>query len=165
MVTGGAHGKTMRYQDKAFFSTLVSSSKDLSTCTSSSCPFIKLKVLELQSRCDHATFGIESAECADLTQAYIANMLPNSTGAGILGWRWSYARAYIVELNKYPVFNTEDFIAACLRAGLSHTPAQNKNISYCGPGTKRTTEGPRVLSSSPYRPMSSCYKDNDVHLT
>jgi hypothetical protein len=53
--------------------------------TSSSCPFIDLKVLELQIRCDHATFGIESVDCADLTRTYISNMLPNSTGAGLRG--------------------------------------------------------------------------------
>jgi hypothetical protein len=83
---------------------------------------IKLKVLELRIRCDHATFGIESADYADLTRAHITNMLPNSTGAGVPGWRRNYAGAYILELNNYPVFNTEDYIAACasVRASLAH---------------------------------------------
>jgi hypothetical protein len=74
--------------------------------TSSPCPFIKIKVLELQIRSDHATFGIESADCADSKCAYIANMLPNSTGAGVRGWRRNCPGAYIVELNNYPMFNT-----------------------------------------------------------
>jgi hypothetical protein len=89
--------------------------------TSSSCPFIKLSVLELKIRCGHATFGIESADCADLTRAYIVNMLPNSTVAGVRGWRHNYAGAYIVELNNYHVFNAEDFVSACasVRASLA----------------------------------------------
>jgi hypothetical protein len=32
--------------------------------SSSSCPFIKLKIMVLQIRCDHETFGIEVADCA-----------------------------------------------------------------------------------------------------
>jgi hypothetical protein len=89
--------------------------------TSSSCPLIKIKVLELQIRSDHATFGIESADCADSKCAYIANMLPNSTGAGVRGWRRNCPGAYIVELNNYPIFNTEDVVAAraSVRASLA----------------------------------------------
>jgi hypothetical protein len=32
-------------------------------------------------------FGIDSADSADLKRAYITNMLHNSTGAGVRGWR------------------------------------------------------------------------------
>jgi hypothetical protein len=55
--------------------------------------------LEPQIRCDHFTFWIESADCADSTCTYIANMLPNSTGAGVRGWRQNCAGAFMVELN------------------------------------------------------------------
>jgi hypothetical protein len=76
-------------------------------------PFVKLKMVDVQIRCEHPTFGIEATDCSDLTRAYISNMVPNSTGAGIRGWRHNYAGAYIVELDGHPIFNSSDFEAAC----------------------------------------------------
>jgi hypothetical protein len=38
---------------------------------STASPFVKLKEIELQIRCEHATFGIEAVDCADLTHAYM----------------------------------------------------------------------------------------------
>jgi hypothetical protein len=93
---------------------------------SSSFPFIKLKVLEIQIRCDHETFGTEFADCADLTRAYISNMVTNSTGSGLRGWRRHYAGAHIVELNTHPVFNTADFHAAC---ALVHASLQQQHTT------------------------------------
>jgi hypothetical protein len=87
-------------------------------------PFVKLKELELQIRCEHLTFGIEAVDCADLTRAYISNMTPHSTGAALRGWRRNYAGAYIVELDEHPVFNSADFAHACtlVRAALLTHP-------------------------------------------
>jgi hypothetical protein len=76
-------------------------------------PFVKIKELELQIRCEHATFGIEAVDCADLTRAYISYMNPHSTGAALRGWRRNCTGAYIVELDDYPVFNSADFACAC----------------------------------------------------
>jgi hypothetical protein len=80
---------------------------------SSGYPFIKLKELVLQIRCDNDTFGIVSNECADLTRAFISDMLPHSNGAALQVWRRNYAGAYIVQLEHIPVFNTADFVQAC----------------------------------------------------
>jgi hypothetical protein len=71
-----------------------------------SSPFIKLKVLELQIQCDHATFSVETGDCADLTRVYISNITPHSTGAALCGWHRDFAGAYIVELDDHPVFNS-----------------------------------------------------------
>jgi hypothetical protein len=80
---------------------------------SSGYPFINLKELVLQIRCDNDTFGIVSTDCADLTRAFILDMLPHSTGAALRGWRRNYAGAYIVQLEHIPVFNRADFVQAC----------------------------------------------------
>jgi hypothetical protein len=91
---------------------------------STASPFVKLKELELQIRCEHLTFGIETVDCADLTRAYISNMTPHSTGAALRGWRRNYDGAYIVELDEHPVFNSADFAHACtlVRAALLTHP-------------------------------------------
>jgi hypothetical protein len=125
---------------------------------SSSCPFIKLKVLEIQIRCDHEIFGIESADCADLTHAYISNMVPNSTGSGLGGWRRHYAGAYIVELNTHPVFNTADFHAACalFRASLQQHHTNTISLTYA-PERKDPLREPWVFSSNPCRSIPSCH--------
>jgi hypothetical protein len=80
---------------------------------SSRYPFIKLKELVLQIRCDNDTFGIVSTDCVDLTRAFISDMLPHSTGAALRGWRRNYAGAYIVQFEHIPAFNTADFVQAC----------------------------------------------------
>jgi hypothetical protein len=80
---------------------------------SAASPFVKLKELELHTRCEHATFGIEAVDCADLARAYISNMTPHSMGADLHGWRRNYDGAYIVELDVHPVFNSADFDHAC----------------------------------------------------
>jgi hypothetical protein len=69
--------------------------------------------LVLQIRCDHHTFGIVSADCADLTRAFISDTSPHITGAALRGWRRNYAGAYIVQMEHIPVFNTADFVQAC----------------------------------------------------
>jgi hypothetical protein len=92
-------------------------------------PFVKLKMLDLQIRCDHPTFGIEATDCADLTRAYISNVVPNSTGAGIRGWRRNYAGAYIVELDGHPIFNSSDFEAACAYVRTALLAQPNTTIS------------------------------------
>jgi hypothetical protein len=68
---------------------------------SSSCPFIKLKVLELQ------------IHCAELDHAYTPSMAPHSTGAALSGWRRNYDGAYSVELDSLPVLNSDEFSQAC----------------------------------------------------
>jgi hypothetical protein len=70
-------------------------------------------VLELQICCEHATFGVKTGDCDDLTRAYISNMIPHSTGAALRGWRRHYAGAYIAELDGHPAFNSDDFSRAC----------------------------------------------------
>jgi hypothetical protein len=69
---------------------------------SSGYPFIKLKELVLQIRCANDTFGIVSTDCADLTRAFISDMLSHSTGAALRGWRRNYAGAYIVQFEHIP---------------------------------------------------------------
>jgi hypothetical protein len=83
-------------------------------------PFIRLKELELQIRCEHLTFGIEDVDCADLTRAYISDRTPHNTGAALRVWCRNYDGAYIVELDEHPVFNSADFAHACtlVRAAL-----------------------------------------------
>jgi hypothetical protein len=80
---------------------------------SSSSPFSRLNILDLQIRCDHSTFGIESTDCADLNRDFISDTIPHSTGAGIRGWRRNYAGAYIIDVYGHPIFNTSDFEYAC----------------------------------------------------
>jgi hypothetical protein len=125
--------------------------------SSSSYPLIKLKVLVLQILCDHETFGIEVADCAELTRAYLSNMVPISTGAALRGWRRNYAGAYIVELDDMPVFNSVDFTRVCAAIRVSFLTHPKTTISF----TIAPIQGVllRFMSTSSvlsYGPCSKC---------
>jgi hypothetical protein len=110
---------------------------------SSASPFIKLKTFELQVRCDHPTFGIISADCADLTRACVTNMVIKSTGDGLCGWCRFYAGACIIEVGGHTVFNMVDFEAACARIHslLDDNPKQTLSRTLA-PGRKEPLRDP-----------------------
>jgi hypothetical protein len=80
---------------------------------STSSHFVKLKTFDLHIRCNHPLFGIMALDCSLLSLAYVNDMVPSTTGAGLRGWPRNYAGAYIVELDDHPIFGTVDFHAAC----------------------------------------------------
>jgi hypothetical protein len=71
--------------------------------------FTELATLSLKIRCKNPSLGLVFGVCAALSRDFIADIERYSTASKIKDWRGKYHGAYIVDVDKHPVFTSEDF--------------------------------------------------------
>jgi hypothetical protein len=70
-------------------------------------PFTELVTLSLKVTCDDPCLGFEFGVCAARSRAFIVDIKRDSTASRIKDWRRKYRGAYIVEIDKKPVFSAD----------------------------------------------------------
>jgi hypothetical protein len=73
-----------------------------------SSPFTDLVTLSLKVTCDDPCLGFVFGVCAARSRAFIVDIKCDSTASRIKDWRRKYWGAYIVEIDKKPVFSADD---------------------------------------------------------
>ena len=71
-------------------------------------PFRELDTIQVTVTCEHPSVGIEIGECHIRGRAYVRSIVPNTSVSAIRNFKRKYVGAFIVEVNKCPVFDVED---------------------------------------------------------
>jgi hypothetical protein len=73
-----------------------------------SSPFAELVTLSIKVRCDDPSFDMVVGACAARARAFLVYIKGGSSASRICDWRRKYCGAYLVEVNKTPVFTNAD---------------------------------------------------------
>ena len=75
-------------------------------------PFRELDTVKITVTCEHPSVGIEIGECHIRGRAYVRSIAPNTSVSAIRNFKRKYIGAFIVEINKCPVFDVDDATTA-----------------------------------------------------
>jgi hypothetical protein len=108
-----------------------------------SSPFTELVTIDMKIRCNDPSLGMIVGACAARSRAFIVDIKADSSASKIRDWRRKYRGAYLVKVDKQPVFTKTDVerLLNTARDAARHNPDPHVEI-ILAPDTPATSSPP-----------------------